>query len=50
MKDEEDAFEIKLLYLGYPGVDGEITDLVQEKRDKRTILLLDAFDEDAQAS
>ena len=50
VKDEADAFEIKLLYLGYPGVDEEIADLVREKRDKRTILLLDAFDEDAQAA
>ena len=50
MQGKENAYEMKLLYLGYPEVDEEIKEWVKQKKDRRTILLLDAFDEDAQAA
>jgi len=42
--------EIKLFPLGYPGVLEDIRVIVTNREDRNTILLLDAFDEDAEAA
>jgi Leucine-rich repeat (LRR) protein len=41
-------YDIKMLPLGYPDIDMEF-DRIEDERKKKTILLLDAFDEDNQA-
>ena len=49
-KTQGKAFSIKLYPLSYPDIEGEIKKLVEKGEDKRTILLLDAFDEDREAA
>ncbi|MDX1906389.1 MAG: formylglycine-generating enzyme family protein [Bacteroidia bacterium] len=44
------AHQIRLYPLGYPDVQQEVRKLVEEGKDRDTILLLDAFDEDGEAA